>query len=54
MLRSRIRAAKSPLLLFLDNLEHLSGAGAVISRLLSASEQLLILATSRVPVGRRR
>lgn len=45
------RAAKAPLLLVLDNLEHLNGAGEMIGRMLAASARLTILATSRTRLG---
>ncbi|HEY6571555.1 MAG TPA: LuxR C-terminal-related transcriptional regulator [Candidatus Limnocylindrales bacterium] len=39
------------LLVVVDNLEQLPGAGAVIARLLEAAPGLSVLATSRVPLG---
>jgi predicted ATPase/DNA-binding CsgD family transcriptional regulator len=41
------RAARGPLLIVLDNLEQISGAGAAIAALLASSDRIQILATSR-------
>lgn len=43
--------AGAPMLLLLDNLEHLRDAGNAVDSLLEHSRELTILATSRVPLG---
>lgn len=45
------RARRCPLLILLDNLEHLAGARDAVASLLAAADRITILATSRIPLG---
>lgn len=44
-------AEARPLLIVLDNLEHLPGAGRAVAEVLAASERIAVLATSRAALG---
>lgn len=43
--------AQTPTLLLLDNLEHLPGSATVVTTLVDRCPRLIVLATSRVPLG---
>jgi non-specific serine/threonine protein kinase len=45
------RAGQRPLLIVLDNLEHLPGASHAVAEVLAASDRIAVLATSRVALG---